>query len=34
MFWVMVAAAGVLGVFVVKFAGNNFPPIKSFADTL
>jgi hypothetical protein len=30
----MVAMAGVLGVFVVKLAGNNFPPIKTFADTL
>ena len=34
MFWVMVALAGVLGVFAVKFLGNNFPPLKTFADTL
>lgn len=36
MFWVMVALAGVLGVFAVKFAASQtqITGLKTFADTL
>jgi hypothetical protein len=34
MFWVMVAIAGVLGVFVAKMIGNNVAMIKPFSDQL